>query len=62
VTSGNKTVGCRFFVPVRRTPPEGDLGLVPVHKHRDMPIIFWYDTSHPGQIINEVLALAAGKF
>lgn len=41
---------------------EGDLELVPVHKHREMLIIFLHDTSHLGQIINEVLALEPESF
>jgi len=41
---------------------EGDLELVPVHKHRDMLIIFLHDVSHLGQIINEVLALEPESF
>ncbi|MBI2031644.1 MAG: FAD-binding oxidoreductase [Candidatus Levybacteria bacterium] len=41
---------------------EGDLELVPVHKHRDMLVIFLHDTSHLGQIINEVLALEPESF
>ncbi len=41
---------------------EGDLKLIPVHKHRDMLIIFLHDTSHLGQIIKEVLALEPESF
>ncbi len=41
---------------------EGDLELVPVHKHRDMLIIFLHDMSHLGQIINEVMALSPESF
>ncbi len=41
---------------------EGDLELVPVHKHRDMLIIFLHDMSHLGQIIKEVLALKPESF
>ncbi len=41
---------------------EGDLELVPVHKHREMLIIFLHDTSHLGQIINEVLTLKPESF
>ena len=41
---------------------EGDLELVPVHKHRNMLIIFLHDMSHLGQIINEVLALSPESF
>jgi len=41
---------------------EGDLELVPVHKHRDMLIIFLHDTSHLGQIIDEVLQLNPESF
>lgn len=41
---------------------EGDLELVPVHKHRDMLIIFLHDMAHLGQIINEVLALKPESF
>ncbi|MEK7573773.1 MAG: FAD-binding oxidoreductase [Patescibacteria group bacterium] len=41
---------------------EGDLELVPVHKHRDMLIIFLHDMSHLGQIIKEVMALNPESF
>ncbi len=41
---------------------EGDLEVVPVHKHRDMLVIFLHDTSHLGQIISEVLALNPESF
>ncbi len=41
---------------------EGDLELVPVHKHREMLIIFLHDLSHLGQIINEVLELKPESF
>ncbi len=41
---------------------EGDLELVPIHKHRDMLVIFLNDTSHLGQVINEVLALSPESF
>ncbi len=41
---------------------EGDLELVPVHKHRDMLIIFLHDMSHLGQIIKEVMALSPESF
>ena len=41
---------------------EGDLELVPVHKHRDMLIIFLHDTSHLGQIIDEVMKLNPESF
>ncbi len=41
---------------------EGDLRLVPVHKHRDMLIIYLHDMSHLGQIINDVLALSPESF
>jgi len=41
---------------------EGDLELVPVHKHRDMLVIFLHDTSHLGQIIDEVLKLNPESF
>ncbi|OGH14908.1 MAG: hypothetical protein A3H50_03725 [Candidatus Levybacteria bacterium RIFCSPLOWO2_02_FULL_37_10] len=41
---------------------EGDLELVPLHKHRDMLIIFLHDMSHLGQIINEVLELKPESF
>ena len=40
----------------------GDLGLVPVHKHRGMLIIFLHDMSHLGQIVNEVLELSPESF
>lgn len=41
---------------------EGDLELVPVHKHRDMLVIYLHDTSHLGKIIEEVLALNPESF
>src|SRR3989344_5418641 len=41
---------------------EGDLELVPVHKHRDMLVIFLHDLSHLGQIIKEVIALEPESF
>lgn len=41
---------------------EGDLELVPVHKHRDMLVIFLHDLSHLSQIIKEVLALNPESF
>ena len=41
---------------------EGNLELVPIHKHRDMLIIFLHDMSHLGQIINEVLTLNPESF
>ncbi|HVZ12276.1 MAG TPA: FAD-binding oxidoreductase [Patescibacteria group bacterium] len=41
---------------------EGDIEVVPVHKHRDMLIIFLHDMSHLGQIINEVMSLEPESF
>lgn len=41
---------------------EADIELVPVHKHREMMIIFLHDLSHLGQIINEVLPLQPESF
>lgn len=41
---------------------EADLRLVPVHKHREMMIIFLHDLSHLGQIINEILPLEPESF
>lgn len=41
---------------------EGDLELVPVHKHRDMLVIYLHDTNHLPQIINEVLELNPESF
>ncbi len=41
---------------------EGDLELVPVHKHRDMLIIFLHDMSHLGKIIDAVLSLKPESF
>lgn len=41
---------------------EADIELVPVHKHRDMLIIFLHDLSHLGQIINAVLPLEPESF
>ena len=41
---------------------EGNLELVPIHKHRDMLIIFLHDMSHLGQIIKEVMTLNPESF
>lgn len=41
---------------------EGDLRLVPVHKHREMLIIYLHDLSHLGEIIKEVLMLEPESF
>lgn len=41
---------------------EADLQLVPIHKHREMMILFLHDLSHLGQIINEVLQLHPESF
>lgn len=41
---------------------EADVELVPVQKHRAMMIIFLYDLSHLGEIINEVLPLNPESF
>lgn len=41
---------------------EADLELVPVHKHREMEIIFLHDLSHLGQIIDTVLPLQPESF
>ena len=41
---------------------EMDLELVPVHKHREMEIIFLRDMNHLGQIINAVLPLKPESF
>ncbi|OGH12904.1 MAG: hypothetical protein A2776_00280 [Candidatus Levybacteria bacterium RIFCSPHIGHO2_01_FULL_40_10] len=41
---------------------EGDLKLVPVHKHRDMLIIFLHDMSHLGKIINAVMEFNPESF
>lgn len=41
---------------------EADIKLVPVHKHREMMIIFLHDLSHLGQIINEILPLNPESF
>lgn len=41
---------------------EADIELVPVHKHREMIIVFLHDMSHLGQIINEVLPLQPESF
>ncbi len=41
---------------------EADIELVPIHKHRDMLIIFLHDLSHLGQIINAVLPLKPESF
>jgi len=41
---------------------EADFELVPVHKHREMEIIFLRDMSHLGQIIDAVLTLKPESF
>lgn len=41
---------------------EADLQLVPVHKHREMMIIFLHDLSHLGEIINTILPLGPESF
>ncbi len=41
---------------------EADIQLVPVHKHREMEIIFLRDMSHLGQIIEAVLSLKPESF
>ncbi len=41
---------------------EGDLELVPVHKHREMLVIYLHETSHLPQIIKEVLELNPESF
>ncbi|MCL6096837.1 MAG: FAD-binding oxidoreductase [Patescibacteria group bacterium] len=41
---------------------EADIQLVPVHKHREMEIIFLDDMSHLGQIIDAVLSLKPESF
>lgn len=41
---------------------EADLELVPVHKHREMEIIFLHDLSHLGEIIDAVLPLQPESF
>lgn len=41
---------------------EADLELVPVHKHREMEIIFLHDLSHLGEIIDAVLPLHPESF
>lgn len=41
---------------------EGDLELVPTHKHRGMLIIYLKDMSHLGQIVNDVVALKPESF
>ncbi|HSW48022.1 MAG TPA: FAD-binding oxidoreductase [Candidatus Saccharimonadales bacterium] len=41
---------------------EADLELVPVHKHREMEIIYLHDMSHLGQIIDAVLPLQPESF
>jgi len=41
---------------------EADIELVPIHKHREMMIIFLHDLSHLDQIINEALRLAPESF
>lgn len=41
---------------------EAELQLVPIHKHREMMIVFLYDLSHLGEIINAVLPLNPESF
>ncbi len=41
---------------------EADLQLVPVHKHRQMMVVFLKDMSHLGEIINEVLPYKPESF
>lgn len=41
---------------------EADIQLVPVHKHREMEIIFLHDMSHLGQIIEAVMPLGPESF
>ncbi len=41
---------------------EADVQLVPVHKHREMEIIFLKDMSHLGQIIEAVMSLKPESF
>jgi FAD/FMN-containing dehydrogenase len=41
---------------------EADLELIPVHKHREMEIIFLHDLTHLGQIIDAVLPLQPESF
>lgn len=41
---------------------EADIELVPVHKHRQMMIVFLYDLSNLGEIINDVLPLQPESF
>lgn len=41
---------------------EADLELVPVHKHREMEIIFLHDLTHLGEIIDTVLPLQPESF
>lgn len=41
---------------------EADISLVPIHKHRDMMVIFLHDLSRLNQIIKEVLAFNPESF
>lgn len=41
---------------------EADIQLVPVHKHREMEILFLHDMSHLGQIIDAVMSLKPESF
>src|SRR3972149_10589730 len=41
---------------------EADVQLVPVHKHRDMMVLFLHDLSHLNEIIKEVLSLSPESF
>lgn len=41
---------------------KAEISLVPIHKHREMIILFLHDLSHLGQIINEVLPFKPESF
>jgi FAD/FMN-containing dehydrogenase len=41
---------------------EADIEVVPVHKHREMMVIFLHDLSHLGEIISTVLSLEPESF
>ncbi|MCL5784668.1 MAG: FAD-binding oxidoreductase [Patescibacteria group bacterium] len=41
---------------------KADIQLVPIHQHREMMILFLYDLSHLGEIINAVLPLEPESF
>ena len=56
---------CKLWVGAQGTLGlllNADVQVVPVHKHRDMLIIYLHDMSHLGQIIDTVMALSPESF